>query len=222
MKNSFQKKTVLFSVLMFAFLGQVFCQNQGTSQNQNDSSQTSNSVEFNLTQDPSEIQLNFDENSNQVSNNNENRPSLIISLLKMIFVLVLVVACIYGVFWLFKKSVRKTENDDPFLRNVSSLTFGPGKSIQIVTLQENAFVVGVTDQNINLIGKIEDKELVNAMNLYADKKENVSKPKTFSEILDIFTGFSNKKNEKESFEKDISEDAVELIKEQNKRLDGEL
>ena len=72
------------------------------------------------------------------------------------------------------------------MRRVSSLNIGPGKSVEIVTLLDNAYILGVTDSNINVIDQIEDKELIEALNLNFDKNQNVKKPMNFADVLDIF------------------------------------
>ena len=105
---------------------------------------------------------------------------------RMILVLAAVVACIYAVLWLFKRSMRTQESDDPFLRLVSSVPLGTGKSAQIITLVDRAYIVGVSESSVNLIAEVSDKELIDAMNLYSDEHKNVRKPRSFADILDIF------------------------------------
>lgn len=105
---------------------------------------------------------------------------------RMILVLAAVVACIYAVLWLFKRSMRTQESDDPFLRLVSSVPLGTGKSAQIITLVDRAYIVGVSESSVNLIAEVSDKELIDAMNLYSDEHKNVKKPRSFADILDIF------------------------------------
>ena len=51
---------------------------------------------------------------------------------------------------------------------------------------DKAFLIGVTEDNITLLGEIHDDELIKAMNLSADKKNNTKKPATFSDVLDMF------------------------------------
>ena len=55
-------------------------------------------------------------------------------------------------------------------------------------------ILGVTDSNINLLGQVEDKELVEAMNLNFDKKQNVKKPMNFADVLDIFMPRGSRNN----------------------------
>ena len=107
-------------------------------------------------------------------------------LIKTIIALILVCAAIYGIMYFFKKKNNTIKSDDDFLRRVSSLDLAPGKSIEIVSLVDHAYILGVTDSNINLLGEVQDKELIEAMNLNFDKKQNVKKPMNFSDVLEIF------------------------------------
>lgn len=139
--------------------------------------------------------------------------------LRMIIVLALVVACIYGVMWFMKKSMRvEPVTDDPFLRKVSSVDLAVGKSVQIVTLLDHAYIVGVADGSVSLLGTVDDKELVDAMNLYADEHQNVKKPRSFSDILDIF--MPNGPKEKGGVLAGTQSTVSELLKKQRDRLNS--
>lgn len=106
--------------------------------------------------------------------------------IRMIIVLALVIACIYGVMWFLKKQNKIENNDDQFLRQVAKISIGTNKSVQVVTLIDKAYLIGVSDNSVNLISEVDDKELINAMNLYADSQKNTKKPRSFSDILEIF------------------------------------
>jgi len=107
---------------------------------------------------------------------------------RMILVLVLVIACIYGIVWLLKKSLRPGAENDPYLKKTASITLAPGKTVQIVTLQDKAYLLGVSDSSITLISEIEDKELIDAMNLNAPVGGNGKKPADFASLLASLTG----------------------------------
>ena len=121
-------------------------------------------------------------------------PSTAKLVIKMIVALVLVVAALYGIMWFFKKKNNPAQSDDDFLRRVSTLNLSPGKSVEIVTLVDRGFILGVTDSNINLISEITDKEMISALNLNFDKKQNTKKPMNFSDVLQMFMpgGLKNK------------------------------
>lgn len=108
------------------------------------------------------------------------------AIFKIIIVLALIIAAIYGLMWFFKRKGNVYKTSDEFLRRVSTLNLGPGKSIEIITLLEKGYLLGVSDSNINLISEIDDKELIQALNLNFDKKFSTKKPSSFADVLDIF------------------------------------
>lgn len=172
------KKSLLIFVILFGITNVLF------SQNNNDSLNVENSVS--VSEDSTLLQDDYFSSNNETSNLNLKQPSTAWTFIKMILFLCLVVAAIYAVMWFFKKKVNNTKSDDNFLRRVSSLNIGPGKSVEIVTLLDNAYILGVTDSNINVIDQIKDKELIEALNLNFDKNQNVKKPMNFADVLDIF------------------------------------
>lgn len=108
---------------------------------------------------------------------------------RMLVVLAVIVAAIILLFRFFKRAAGMQGvqvDDDTFLRHISGVSVGANKSVQIVTLVDRAYLVGVSDSSVNLIAEIEDRELVNAMNLWSDKKNKTSKPRSFADVLDIF------------------------------------
>ena len=135
-------------------------------------------------------------------------PSTAGMIIKMIVVLALVVAALYGIMYFFKKKNNNVQSDDDFMRRVSSLTFSPGKSVEIVTLVDRCFMLGVTDSNINLIAEITDKEMISALNLNFDKKQNTKKPMNFGDVLEMFMPNASK-NKKSIYTN--TEQAVENI-----------
>ena len=135
-------------------------------------------------------------------------PSTAGMIIKMVVVLALVVAALYGIMRFFKKKNNAVQSDDDFMRRVSTLNFAPGKSVEIVTLVDRCFMLGVTDSNINLIAEITDKEMISALNLNFDKKQNTKKPMNFSDVLEMFMPNANK-NKKSIYSE--SEQAVENL-----------
>ena len=172
------KKSLLIFVILLGVTNVLF------SQDNNDSLNVENSIS--VSEDSTLLQDDYFSSNNETSNLNLKQPSTAWTFIKMILFLCLVVAAIYAVMLFFKKKVNNTKSDDNFLRRVSSLNIGPGKSVEIITLLDNAYILGVTDSNINVIDQIEDKELIEALNLNFDKNQNVKKPMNFADVLDIF------------------------------------
>ena len=131
----------------------------------------------------------------QTTTSNYKAPSTAGMIINMVLVLALVVAALYGIMRFFKKKNNAVQSEDDFMRRVSSLNFAPGKSVEIVTLVDRCFMLGVTDSNINLIAEITDKEMISALNLNFDKKQNTKKPMNFSDVLEMFMP-NNSKNKK--------------------------
>ena len=161
---------------------------------QTDTSQSS-SVESSVL-DESQILLGETNPESQITFSDDEsnlEKSSVWLFVRMILVLILVIVAIYALMKFFKKKSTEVKSSDDFLRSVSSLSFGPGKSVEIVTLIDKAYVLGVTEKSINLIAEIDDKELIESLNLNHDKKSNVSKPINFAEVLDMFVNPKNKR-----------------------------
>lgn len=161
---------------------------------QTDTSQSS-SVESSVL-DESQILLGETNPESQITFSDDEsnlEKSSVWLFVRMILVLILVIVAIYALMKFFKKKSTEVKSSDDFLRSVSSLSFGPGKSVEIVTLIDKAYVLGVTEKSINLIAEIDDKELIESLNLNHDKKSNVTKPINFAEVLDMFVNPKNKR-----------------------------
>lgn len=113
-------------------------------------------------------------------------PSTVGMFVRMILVLIIVVGLIYGVLWFIKKKTNVVKTDDDYLRRAAYINIAPGKTVEVITLIDKAYLIGVTEDNITLLGEIHDDELIKAMNLSADKKNNTKKPATFADVLDMF------------------------------------
>ena len=113
-------------------------------------------------------------------------PSTVGMFVRMILVLIIVVGLIYGVLWFIKKKTNVVKTDDEYLRRAAYINIAPGKSIEVITLIDKAYLIGVTEDNITLLGEIHDEELIKAMNLTADQKNNTKKPASFADVLDMF------------------------------------
>ena len=167
---------VLFLVTSFFIFAQ-------KSENPNNQPQVQESVSNSTDELNSSL---FDQWDNEQQQKKSSGAATFWLFIRMIIVLALVIACIYGVMWFLKKQNKIENNDDQFLRQVAKISIGTNKSVQVVTLIDKAYLIGVSDNSVNLISEVDDKELINAMNLYADSQKNTKKPRSFSDILEIF------------------------------------
>ncbi len=201
--------TVLFLFLIpFSGAQSVKNDSKGQQSVQTENSETEKSI-F-TEEDESKLPIVTDTGSTNVANASYAMSGVGVYV-RMIVMLLIVVALIYAVFRFLKASGKvPLAEDDTFLRRVSSLSLGNGKSVQIVTLIDSAYLVGVTENAINLISEIKDKELINALNLYADKHDNAARPKNFADVLSLF--MPAKKN---VFENADSENIINSLGKQN-------
>jgi flagellar biogenesis protein FliO len=93
--------------------------------------------------------------------------SIVPYFLRMVLVLGLVIAALYGIFALLRRSARNPEPADSYLRVLASVNIAAGRSIQVVALGDKAWLVGSTESSVNLIAAIDDKEVVDALALRA-------------------------------------------------------
>lgn len=177
--NNLKKVSFIFVLfLLTSFF--IFAQK---SENPNNQPQVKESVSNSTDELNSSL---FDQWDNEQQQKKSSGAATFWLFIRMIIVLALVIACIYGVMWFLKKQNKIENNDDQFLRQVAKISIGTNKSVQVVTLINKAYLIGVSDNSVNLISEVDDKELINAMNLYADSQKNTKKPRSFSDILEIF------------------------------------
>jgi len=90
--------------------------------------------------------------------------------IRMILVLSLVATAIYGVVFFLKRSSKQTAAADPFLKILASAPLGSNRYAHIVSVGGKAWLLGSSDGGVNLIGEIDDKDVINAMLLEDSRK----------------------------------------------------
>lgn len=106
-------------------------------------------------------------------------------LIKMLLVLALVAAAVYGIVFLFKKTSKPASANDPFLKVLASSHLGSGRYVHVVSVAGKAWLVGSGDNSVNLIAEVEDKDAINAMLLEESKKSAEAVTGRFPDFLGI-------------------------------------
>jgi flagellar protein FliO/FliZ len=101
------------------------------------------------------------------------------TILRMLLTLVLAAAAIYGVVYFIKRSSRRAEVRDPFLKILAGAHLGSNRYVHIVAVGSKAWLVGAGEGGVNLIAEIEDKDILNAMFLEDSRKSAESAPGSF-------------------------------------------
>lgn len=85
------------------------------------------------------------------------------NVIRMIITLALVAAAVYGIVFLFKKASRRPESKDPFLKVLASAPLGYNRYAHVVSVGSKAWLLGSSDGGVNLIGEVDDRDVLNAM-----------------------------------------------------------
>ena len=92
------------------------------------------------------------------------------TIIRMILVLLLVAASIYGLVFLLKKASKRGADNDPFLKILANKHLGFNRYAHIVSIGSKAYLVGSSEGGVNLISEIDDKEIIDAMLLEDSRK----------------------------------------------------
>lgn len=149
----------------------------------------------------------------------QSQPSTFGLFVRMVLALSVVLVIAYLVVRLLKRGTKLSNSDDPFLRHVSHLPLSASRSVDVVTILDHAYILGVSDNAVNLVGEITDKELVNSMNLYADKNDSTARPRSFEDVLNIFMP-RGKRGQSENVYGSSAWNASESLRRQRERLGG--
>ena len=102
--------------------------------------------------------------------NTGSSSSPVLAYLWILLVLALCAAAIYGVVFFIKKSTRRIEVQDEYLKVLASAHLGTGRYAHVISLGTKAWLVGAGDSGVNLISEIQDQDIINEMMLENSKK----------------------------------------------------
>jgi len=114
----------------------------------------------------------------------QNSRSSIWVVIRMILVLALAAAAIYGIVFFIKKSSKQTVVTDPFLKVLASSPLGFNRYVHIASVGSKAWLLGASEGGVNLISEIEDKEIIDAL-LLEDSKKSAETANRFPDFLSI-------------------------------------
>lgn len=112
--------------------------------------------------------------------------------LRMIVVLALVLAAIYGVYRLLKRFTRPKLADDSAVKVLASTSLGQGKALHVVSLGSKAYLIGATDSSVSLVAEVEDKDFIDSLALQAALAP-ASKPSAGRDFTELLAGLMGPK-----------------------------
>lgn len=109
-------------------------------------------------------------------------------LLRMILVLAAVIGVVYGIFYLLKRGSKGRFVQNDAIRVLGSQSLPGNRSMYLVEVGSQVFLIGAGGDSVNLISEITDKETVDEMILRGGE-DSVGSKKSFSELISgIFKG----------------------------------
>jgi flagellar protein FliO/FliZ len=103
-------------------------------------------------------------------------PDLISTMLKMITALVIVLGGLFIVFYFLRRILKREVggSSEKLIRVLASSYIGVKKNISLIEVPGSILVLGVTSDNICLLTKIEDEEILNRFKRPEEKKRSTS------------------------------------------------
>ncbi|MCG8453745.1 MAG: flagellar biosynthetic protein FliO [Spirochaetales bacterium] len=171
------------------------------------------------TSRPNESEILFDQEAEEFAEDlpSEQQPSLpgigIADFLRMIVVLALVIAMIYGFVWLLRRLSHGKPQTGEAIRLLSSKSLKGDAALHVVEVGQRVFLIGSGGNSVNLLTEIDDSESLGEIRLKASQdQEPVSG--SFSKILRERLG--RKETEPESGEN--TTDPGAYLRQQRERL----
>ncbi len=103
-------------------------------------------------------------------------PDLLSTALKMITALVIVLGGLFIVFYFLRRILKREVrgSSEKLIRVLSSSYIGVKKNISLIEVPGSILVLGVTSDNIRLLTKIEDEEILNRFKRPEEEKKSTS------------------------------------------------
>ena len=143
--------------------------------------------------------------------NIENRASVssMGMFIRAIIGFILTLIGIYLVFMYLKNKTKKISGSNEIIKILATTTVASNRYISIIEIAEEMYLISISDHNINLLEKIEDKEIKDQIRMmYINSKENVvedSFKNILNQTLSIFKQPKMKEKDPLKYTKEIRE-----------------
>jgi len=133
--------------------------------------------------------------------------------IQMVLVLALVIAGIYLLFYFLKRAGGPKHQENSLIGVLSTKVLQPNRAIHLVDVGGQLYLVGTSENSVNLVSAIEDKEAVDEIRLRAAQSGSHADRKSFR---DVFSG-TFRKGGGFGFAGSVM-DSMGFIKQQRERL----
>ncbi|MDR0554419.1 MAG: flagellar biosynthetic protein FliO [Treponema sp.] len=110
---------------------------------------------------------------------------------RMVLILALAAAAIYGVIFFLKRASRRRGQSNPYLKILSSAQLGAGANrfVHIISVGSQAWLVGSGEGGVTLISEIGDKEVIDALLLDESRRNVDASPGRMVEFQSLLRRF---------------------------------
>ena len=108
--------------------------------------------------------------------------------IRMILILGAVVAAIYVIVYMLRRKGGPRFQENRLIRILSTKVLSSGRSLFLVEIGQQVFLVGSADNGVGLVSEITDKETLDALHLQAESSEGGEPRRRFGEILGAVFG----------------------------------
>lgn len=177
----------------------------------------------------------FNIQENTIINNTNNEPAILQDIrnienranvstasmfIRAIIGFIVTLVGIYIVFVYLKNKTKKVSGSNEIIKVLATTAIASNRYVSIIEIANEMYLISVSDHNINLLSKIEDKEMKDQIKMmYVNSKENTVED-SFKNILNqTLTIFKQPKMKKEDALKttsDIREKLKSLNEDKNK------
>ncbi len=141
----------------------------------------------------------------------------IFSYIKIILVLSLVILVIYGLSLILKRSLVVKGNIQSNAEILINQALGQGKWMQVVHICGKYLVLGITNENVNLLTEINDPKEIERFDVILNEKKSETKSNFIDMITDFFKDKLKKNINKDKFDYEV--DSIDFLNKQKERLD---
>lgn len=144
--------------------------------------------------------------------------NVLIDILNILLTLLIIVAIVYVALRFIKKATGSPVDDFGVIEIMASKVISQGLAIYIIRIGKDYYVMSSGEKGLNVITKLEDKELINILNVEKSKQASELK----EDFIDAFLSLFKKKKEDDntiSGDKfNLTESRFDFLKKQRKKL----
>ncbi|AFG38138.1 FliO/MopB family protein [Spirochaeta africana] len=142
----------------------------------------------------------------------------LMDLFRMLFMLALVIAMIYGVIRLLKRVQQPVRSDTSLIQLAATQPLGSSRAVHLVQVGQQVFLIGEAENSVQLVSEITDKESLDEIRLRAPLEQQAAGA-SFSDLLTgMFRSRTTDSDTEGSENSDTETPSLDFIQRKRERL----